>query len=105
MYLAIVATNLDDVPILLTPDLDAARHVLKTCTLVEVDAVCNVLGRDTAGICTGLIVRFANGKLAEFVEKIELPQFEVDEHGNNVVVEKIELPQFEVDEHGNNVEV
>jgi hypothetical protein len=90
MYLAIVATNLDDVPILLTPDLNAARNALTACTLADLDAVCDVLGRDAAGICTGLIVRlivrFANGKLAEFVEKIELPQFEVDEHGNNVEV-------------------
>jgi hypothetical protein len=84
MYLAIVATNLDDVPILLTPDLDAARDALQTCTLAEIDAVCDVLGRDTAGICVGLIVRFVNGKLAEFVEKVELSRFYVDEHGNNV---------------------
>jgi hypothetical protein len=86
MYLAIVATTLDDVPILLTPDVDAARDALKTCTLADLDAVCDLLGRDAASVSIGLIIRFANGKPAEFVETVELPQFELDENGNNTEV-------------------
>ncbi|MHC4867556.1 MAG: hypothetical protein ACYTEX_26090 [Planctomycetota bacterium] len=77
MYLAIVSTNLDDVPILLTPHRDAARIALENCTRDDLDAACKVLGRDAAGFCCATILRFdANGKLAEFIDGPETPQLE-----------------------------
>lgn len=81
MYLAIVSTTLDDIPICLAKSQTLAKCSLESCTADDVVAAERILGRDPASmylaVCRGLIVRFdEHGKLAECSKSIELPQFD-----------------------------
>ena len=76
MYLAIVSTTLDDIPLRLTHDRPTAERVLETCTEADVIAAELILSRDAASVACGLIVRFdEHGKFIECSKGIELPQF------------------------------
>lgn len=60
-YMVLWRTNLDDVPLLVTPDRKAARAYARTVTEKDVKKAHSVMGIDICGACSVAILAFRNG--------------------------------------------
>lgn len=61
-YLVLWRTNLDDVPLLLTPDRRAATAYAKSPPQEDIDRAHEVMGIDHCGDCNTAIVTFRRGR-------------------------------------------
>ena len=62
MYLVIVRTNLDDLPILLTDDRAKAMAKANRVGVKEIDKATKFMAVDEAGLINTAIITFVNGK-------------------------------------------
>jgi hypothetical protein len=61
-YLVVVRTNLDELPILLTPDRKTANITAMTVTNEHANHAAKLMQVDYAGRCCSAIISFRNGK-------------------------------------------
>lgn len=60
-YLVVCRTNLDELPMLLTPDRKAAHRFAKTATDKDIDAAAKTMEVDNAGRVCMAVIWFRNG--------------------------------------------
>mgnify|MGYP007005599527 CR=1 FL=1 len=72
-YLAVVRTNLDELPIGLYPTKKAAREALRSVTDRRIRKIADLMKVDRAGVVIGGIVSFEDGNPTR-LDLVELPR-------------------------------
>lgn len=76
MFLAMVSTTLDDVPICLARTEAEARKALRTLTRPQYSAILDILRRDGSGVVCGIVLEF-NGQGALVRESCQTDELSI----------------------------